>query len=338
MDTAVVILNWNGLKMLRQYLPTLVERTRDEGAFIVIADNGSTDGSLEWLEENYPGIRRVEFDKNYGFTGGYNRALKEIDADYYVLLNSDIEVSEGWLEPLISFMEEHPDAGICQPKILSIAEPDKFEYAGAAGGFIDRYGYPFCRGRILSNLETDHGQYDTPKECFWATGACLVIRSALYHHLGGLDDSFFAHMEEIDLCWRAKNLGYQVWCIPSSTVHHLGGGTLPNNSPKKLYFNYRNNLLMLHKNLPDSIRKSRIFFRQILDGASAAIYLLTFRWSYFKAVFLAHRDFRRMRREIDPSPFDEERNNIGYLNDSIVLKFFLSGKKLKFSDLPHSDF
>ncbi len=335
---AVVILNWNGLKMLRQYLPTLVERTRDEGAFIVIADNGSTDGSLEWLEENYPGIRRVEFDKNYGFTGGYNRALKEIDADYYVLLNSDIEVSEGWLEPLISFMEEHPDAGICQPKILSIAEPDKFEYAGAAGGVIDRYGYPFCRGRILSNLETDHGQYDTPKECFWATGACLVIRSALYHHLGGLDDSFFAHMEEIDLCWRAKNLGYQVWCIPSSTVHHLGGGTLPNNSPKKLYFNYRNNLLMLHKNLPDSIRKSRIFFRQILDGASAAIYLLTFRWSYFKAVFLAHRDFRRMRREIDPSPFDEERNNIGYLNDSIVLKFFLSGKKLKFSDLPHSDF
>lgn len=338
MDTAVVILNWNGLKMLRQYLPTLVERTRDEGAFIVIADNGSTDGSLEWLEENYPGIRRVEFDKNYGFTGGYNRALNEIDADYYVLLNSDIEVSEGWLEPLISFMEEHPDAGICQPKILSIAEPDKFEYAGAAGGFIDRYGYPFCRGRILSNLETDHGQYDTPKECFWATGACLVIRSALYHHLGGLDDSFFAHMEEIDLCWRAKNLGYQVWCIPSSTVHHLGGGTLPNNSPKKLYFNYRNNLLMLHKNLPDSIRKSRIFFRQILDGASAAIYLLTFRWSYFKAVLQAHRDFRRMRREIDPSPFDEERNNIGYLNDSIVLKFFLSGKKLKFSDLPHSDF
>lgn len=338
MDTAVVILNWNGLKMLRQYLPTLVERTRDEGAFIVIADNGSTDGSLEWLEENYPGIRRVEFDKNYGFTGGYNRALKEIDADYYVLLNSDIEVSEGWLEPLISFMEEHPDAGICQPKILSITEPDKFEYAGAAGGFIDRYGYPFCRGRILSNLETDHGQYDTPKECFWATGACLVIRSALYHHLGGLDDSFFAHMEEIDLCWRAKNLGYQVWCIPSSVVHHLGGGTLPNNSPKKLYFNYRNNLLMLHKNLPDSIRKSRIFFRQILDGASAAIYLLTFRWSYFKAVLQAHRDFRRMRREIDPSPFDEERNNIGYLNDSIVLKFFLSGKKLKFSDLPHSDF
>ncbi len=338
MDTAVVILNWNGLKMLRQYLPTLVERTRDEGAFIVVADNGSTDGSLQWLEENYPDVRRIEFDKNYGFTGGYNRAFKEIDADYYVLLNSDIEVSEGWLEPLISFMEEHPDAGICQPKILSIAEPDKFEYAGAAGGFIDRYGYPFCRGRILSNLETDHGQYDTPKECFWATGACLVIRSALYHHLGGLDDSFFAHMEEIDLCWRAKNLGYQVWCIPASAVHHLGGGTLPNNSPKKLYFNYRNNLLMLHKNLPDSIRRSRIFFRQLLDGASAAIYLLTFKWSYFKAVFLAHRDFRRMRREIDPSPFEEERNNIGYLNDSIVLRFFLSGKKLKFSDLPHSDF
>lgn len=338
MDTAVVILNWNGLKMLRQYLPTLIERTKDEGAFIVVADNGSTDGSLQWMEENWPQIRTIEFDRNYGFTGGYNRALREIDADYYVLLNSDIEVSEGWLEPLINFMEENPDAGICQPKILSIAEPDRFEYAGAAGGFIDRYGYPFCRGRILSNLEKDHGQYDTPKECFWATGACLVIRSALYHHLGGLDNSFFAHMEEIDLCWRAKNLGYRVWCIPSSTVHHLGGGTLPNNSPKKLYFNYRNNLLMLHKNLPESIRRRRIFFRQCLDGASAAIYLLTFKWDYFKSVCQAHRDFRRMRRDLDPSPFGEERNNIGYLNNSIVLKFFLSGKKLKFSDLHSSDF
>ena len=333
MDTAVVILNWNGLPMLQAYLPTLVARTQDPGAFIVVADNGSTDGSVAWLQENWPSIRTLCFDQNYGFTGGYNRALREIDADYYVLLNSDVEVTEGWLAPLVSFMEEHPEAGICQPKVLSAADRGRFEYAGAAGGFIDRFGYPFCRGRILSNLEEDKGQYDTPEECFWATGACMMVRSALYHHLGGLDDSFFAHMEEIDFCWRAKLLGYQVWCVPASAVYHVGGGTLPNNSPRKLYFNYRNNLLMLYKNLPDRIRWSRIFVRMCLDGASALIYLLTGRWSYFKAVWKAHRDYRRMRREEDPSPFEEERNNIGLYDGSIVLRFFLSRRKLRWSDI-----
>ncbi|MBR5100524.1 MAG: glycosyltransferase family 2 protein, partial [Bacteroidales bacterium] len=257
MDTAVVILNWNGLKMLQTYLPLLEQRTTCCGAFIVVADNGSTDGSVEWLQEHHPQIRLICFDQNHGFTGGYNRALREIDADYYVLLNSDVEVTDGWLEPLVGFLEENPDAGICQPKVLSVAERNRFEYAGAAGGFIDRFGYPFCRGRILSNLELDKGQYDEPEECFWATGACMVVRSALYHHLSGLDESFFAHMEEIDFCWRAKLLGYQVWCVPASTVYHVGGGTLPNNSPRKLYFNYRNNLLMLYKNLPDSIRRRR---------------------------------------------------------------------------------
>ena len=333
MDIAVVILNWNGLKMLQSYLPALVARTDFPGAFIVVADNGSTDGSVAWLKENYPGIRTLCFDRNYGFTGGYNRALQEIDADYYVLLNSDIDVGENWLAPLVNWMEEHPEVGICQPKILSVAERDRFEYAGAAGGFIDRYGYPFCRGRILSNLERDTGQYDEPVECFWATGACLMVRSALYHHLGGLDESFFAHMEEIDFCWRAKLLGYQVWCVPASTVWHVGGGTLPNNSPRKLYFNYRNNLLMLYKNLPDSIRRSRIFVRMCLDGLSAAVYLCTGKWSFFKAVWKAHRDYRRMRRDEDPSPFDEERNNIGYYPRSIVLRFFLSGSKLRWSDI-----
>ena len=333
MDTAVVILNWNGLPMLQTYLPTLVERTRGCGAFIVVADNGSTDGSVAWLQANWPDIRTLCFDRNYGFTGGYNRALREIDADYYILLNSDIEVGEGWLEPLVSFMEEHPDVGICQPKVLSIAERDRFEYAGAAGGFIDRYGYPFCRGRILSNLEKDQGQYDTPEECFWATGACMMVRSALYHHLGGLDDSFFAHMEEIDFCWRAKLLGSQVWCVPASTVWHVGGGTLPNNSPQKLYFNYRNNLLMLYKNLPESIRRRRIYIRMLLDGASAAVYLVTGRWSFFKSVWRAHRDYRRMRRDEDPSPFEEECNNIGLYDGSIVLRFFLSGKRLRWSDI-----
>lgn len=333
MDIAVVILNWNGLHMMQTYLPTLLARTTCTGAFVVVADNGSTDGSVDWLKEKYPEVRTICFDRNYGFTGGYNRALREIDADYYVLLNSDIEVGERWLEPLTSFMEEHPEVGICQPKVLSVAEPDRFEYAGAAGGFIDRYGYPFCRGRILSDVEKDTGQYDEPVECFWATGACLMVRSSLYHHLGGLDETFFAHMEEIDLCWRAKMLGYQVWCEPASTVWHVGGGTLPNNSPRKLYFNYRNNLLMLYKNLPESIRRLRIFERMCLDGASALVYLLTGKWSFFKAVWTAHRDYRRMRRDEDPSPFAEERNNVGLFRGFIVMRFFLSGKKLRWSDI-----
>ena len=333
MDIAVVILNWNGLNMLQTYLPTLIERTPHPGAFIVVADNGSTDGSVAWLQAEHPEIRTLCFDKNYGFTGGYNRALQEIDADYYILLNSDIEVGEGWLEPLANFMEEHPEVGICQPKVLSMAERDRFEYAGAAGGFIDRYGYPFCRGRILSNIEKDTGQYDEPVECFWATGACLMVRSAIYHHLGGLDELFFAHMEEIDFCWRAKMLGYQVWCVPASTVWHVGGGTLPNNSPRKLYFNYRNNLLMLYKNQPESIRRRRIFARMCLDGASAAVYLVTGKWSFFSAVRKAHRDYRRLRSEEDPSPFEEERNNIGLYAGSIILRFFLSGKKLRWSDI-----
>ncbi len=333
MDIAVVILNWNGLGMLQTYLPTLIARTTCPGAFIVVADNGSTDGSVAWLQTNYPAIRTLRFDQNYGFTGGYNRALREIDADYYVLLNSDIEVGVKWLEPLAGFMEEHPEVGICQPKVLSIAERDRFEYAGAAGGFIDYLGYPFCRGRILSKLEKDQGQYDEAVECFWATGACMMVRSALYHHLGGLDELFFAHMEEIDFCWRAKMLGYQVWCVPASTVWHVGGGTLPNNSPRKLYFNYRNNLLMLYKNLPESVRARRIFVRMLLDGMSASVYLVTGKWSFFRAVWKAHRDYRRLRREEDPSPFDEERNNIGIYYRSIIFRFFQSGRKLRWSDI-----
>ena len=333
MDTAIVILNWNGEKMLRQYLPTLVRNTTLKDSFIVIADNGSTDGSLSYVEAAFPEIRLIRFDRNYGFTGGYNRALREVDADYYVLLNSDIEVPDGWLDPLVSFMESNPQVGVCQPKVLSLADRGSFEYAGAAGGYIDRYGYPFCRGRILSFIERDEGQYDTPKECFWATGACMVVRSSLYHHLGGLDDSFFAHMEEIDFCWRAKLMGYQIWCVPQSKVYHLGGGTLPNNSPHKLYLNYRNNLLMLYKNLPESIRAGRIFARLCLDGASAAVYLLTFRWAFFKAVVRAHSDYRKMKRGIEPSPVEEERNNVGYYPHSIILQFFLSGRKLRFGGL-----
>ena len=341
MDIAVVILNWNGKAMLERFLPGVVESAAafgggDSGdsAFVVVADNGSTDGSQAWMEARFPQIRLLEFDRNYGFTGGYNRAMNQIEADYYVLLNSDVETPVGWLDPLFEFMEENPEAGACQPKILSEANRDCFEYAGASGGFIDRYGYPFCRGRILSNIEKDHGQYDEPMEVFWASGACMMIRSALYHHLGGLDESFFAHMEEIDLCWRARLLGCQIWCIPASKVYHVGGGTLPNDSPRKLYFNYRNNLLMLRKNLPDTIRyHRRIRTRMLLDDFSALIYLLTGRWSSLAAVCRAHRDYRRMRRDLEVSPFEEGRDFEGLYPRSIVLDFFRSRKRLKFSDL-----
>ena len=340
MEIAVVILNWNGKKMLERYLPSVIStvaafNSNDEErhASLIVADNASSDGSLEYLAQRWPDLRTIRLDENYGFAEGYNRALEQIEADYFILLNSDIHTPDGWLEPLIDFMESHPDAGICQPKVLSDAERNRFEYAGACGGFIDRFGFPFCRGRILSNTEIDEGQYDEEMEVFWATGACMVIRPALFRHLGGFDPSFFAHMEEIDLCWRAKLLGYQVWCVPSSRIHHLGGGTLPNNSPRKLFFNYRNNLLMLAKNLPESIRGKRVCLRLLIDDLSALAYLFTFKWSFFHAVMKAHRAYFRMRRNIEPSPFIMEYNNAGYYRGRIVLQFFLSGRKLTFDKL-----
>ena len=328
MDTAIVILNWNGLHFMKRFLPVLEANTPSENYFLVVADNGSTDGSVEWLKAEHPKVQVIEFDKNYGFSEGYNRAFRQIDADYYILLNSDVEVTPGWAETLINFMEDNPDAGICQPKILSEARRDSFEYAGAAGGYIDSLGYPFCRGRILSNIEKDRGQYDEEEEVFWASGACMVVRASLYHHLGGLDELFFAHMEEIDFCWRAKLLGFQVWAVPQAAVYHVGGGTLPNNAPRKLYYNYRNNLLMLYKNLPGNMRWRRIALRMTLDFCSAMVYLVTFRWEAFKTVFKAHRDYRKLRKQEDPSVFSEEINDIGLYKGSILLKFFFSGKKL----------
>ena len=333
MDVAVVILNWNGRQMLEKYLPSVLHFTQGPDYFVVVADNGSTDGSVRWLHDNYPQVQIIAFDRNYGFTGGYNRALKQVEADYYVLLNSDVEVTEGWLDTLISFMEDNPDVGVCQPKMLSYSDRDSFEYAGAAGGFIDHFGYPFCRGRILKNIEKDHGQYDEPEEVFWASGACMVVRAGLYHHLGGLDESFFAHMEEIDFCWRAKLMGFHVWAVPAAKVYHLGGGALPNNSPKKLYLNFRNNLLMLRKNLPSKLRWRFVTIRKIMDWCSAIIYLLTGKFSYFAAVCKAHRDYIKMRKNVEPSVFTEENNDIGHYEGSILLKYFLSGGKLTFDEL-----
>lgn len=316
MKTAIVILNWNGRDFLERFLPGLVMSVRDvEGTQVIVADNGSTDGSLEFLKDQFPDIQTIAFDRNYGFTGGYNKALGQIEAQYYLLLNSDIEVTDGWLEPLVEWMDTHHLCGACAPKLHSWQERDMFEYAGAAGGYIDRYGYPLCRGRVLKMTEKDHGQYDGPADVMWVSGACLMIRDTLFKKLGGLDGRFFAHMEEIDLCWKVQLEGYKVTVVPESVLYHVGGGTLPASSPWKLFLNYRNNLLMLENNLARTYalqlyqdgmeakdaaelgcrKASRtIFGRLVLDGLSSIVYLCTLRFSYFRSVCRAHRDYRRL--------------------------------------------
>lgn len=300
--TAVVILNWNGKHFLEKFVPLLKERTPESLGSLFVADNGSTDDSVSWLKSSSPYVHLIEFDKNYGFTGGYNKAFeiisKEGDFDYYLLLNSDVEVTRGWLDTLVLFMDSHPRAGVCSPKVLSWDNRDYFEHAGACGGMLDRYGFPYCRGRVLDKIEKDYGQYDRECEVFWASGTSFMVRSQLWHQLGGLDNSFFAHMEEIDFCWRAKLLGREVWVVPQVSVYHVGGGALPNNSPFKLYLNFRNNLLMLYKNLPLTSRGRIIFVRMCLDGAAAAIYLLKGQLSFFRAVKDAHRDYRKMKKSV----------------------------------------
>lgn len=309
MKTAVVILNWNTRDYLQRFLPTLIESCQGMDAEVIVADSASTDGSMELMRTDFPQVRRIELDSNYGFTGGYNRALKGLDATYYVLINSDIEVSQGWLQPLVEWMDSHPECGACGPKLLSYYERDNFEYAGAAGGCIDSLGYTFCRGRVMSRVEQDHGQYDSPARVFWATGACLMVRKTLWEDLGGLDDRFFAHMEEIDLCWRLHLSGYSVCVVPQSVVYHLGGGTLPSTSPWKLELNFRNNLLMLYNNLeptyeaegrrlPGLRAGAVITLRYLLDLCSALVYLLDFRHhDYARAVFRGHRGFWKLKGE-----------------------------------------
>ena len=325
MKTAVVILNWNGEKLMEKFLPPLLESAGADVA-VIVADNASTDGSAEMLKRKFPEVQTMIFSRNWGFSGGYNRALMQLDAEYFVLLNSDIEVPAHWLEPLVEWMDSHPECGICAPKLHSYYEKDMFEYAGAAGGFIDKYGYPYCKGRVLKRVEQDRGQYDAPSDVFWVSGACLMVRARLYRSLGGLDEKFFAHMEEIDLCWRAQLAGYKVTTVPASTVYHIGGGSLPNDSPAKLYLNYRNNLLMLKKNLARTIalqmykdgndisecavkslkKAGRIIFtRMLMDGAAWLVYLLTFRWKYCSAVIKAHRDFMKSRGHVSGRDISE---------------------------------
>lgn len=301
MKTAVVILNYNTKDYLHKFLPGLISSCEGLDAEVWVADNASADGSVEMLKAEFPQVPLIVLESNFGFTGGYNRALSMIEADYYLLINSDIEVPPGWLAPLVEWMDSHPECGACGPKLISYYNRDTFEYAGAAGGLLDSFGYPFCRGRILQKVEKDHGQYDTPANVLWVSGACLMVRSALWRELGGLDDRFFAHMEEIDFCWRLQLRGWKVTVVPQSFVYHIGGGTLSNESPRKLFLNFRNNLLMLENNLPATLRsrfraRIRIFIRMCLDGLSAMVYLCKGKWSFAASVWKAHRDYRRLRR------------------------------------------
>ena len=337
LKTAVVILNWNGKKYLEQFLPVLIKHTQNPETEIIIADNDSKDDSIDFLNKNHPELRQIILDKNYGYTGGYNKALNQIEAEYFVLLNSDIEVSENWLTPLITLMDSDHTIAACQPKIKSYYNKDSFEYAGAAGGFIDKYGYPFCRGRILDVIENDKGQYDDTCDIFWATGASLFIRAEIFKKVNGLDDDFFAHMEEIDLCWRLKNMGYRIVYNPESVIYHVGGGTLPNNSPFKLYLNYRNNLFLLYKNLPEGKLLPVIFSRMIMDGLSAIIFLLKLSFPRFNAVLKAHFHFykslKTLRQKRKKLLINKTVNNLSEIyTKSIVISYFIK-KKRSFNDL-----
>lgn len=294
---AVVILNWNGKRFLETFLLPLI-KSLPAYAEVVVADNNSTDDSLKFMQRNYPSIRVIENPSNQGFAEGYNTALKQVDAEFYCLLNSDIEVSEHWIEPIVECFEQNPDVAVIQPKLLSYSEKDMFEYAGASGGFIDKYGFPFCRGRVFGVLEKDLGQYDSPMDVFWATGAAMFVRSEVYHRLGGLDSDFFAHMEEIDFCWRVKNQGYRICVVPQSIVYHVGGGTLPKNNSLKTYLNFRNNLYLLQKNLPQNRVFITFFVKFFLDQIAAVYFLLQGNRKDFTAVYRAMFHFWKNRKQM----------------------------------------
>jgi hypothetical protein len=332
LKTSIVILNYNGKKHLKRFLPSVIRHCPDF-AEVVVADNGSSDGSVEFLEDEFPEVRLILLEKNFGFAGGYNHALKALDAEIYVLLNSDVEVSENWLEPLISKLGVHPEITACQPKIRAVDRRDHFEHAGASGGFIDKYNYPFCRGRIFDHCERDIGQHDDPREVFWATGACLVIRAEAFHQAGGFDESLFAHMEEIDLCWRLKNRGHRIYCFPESTVYHLGGGTLAVQNPGKTYLNFRNNLSMIVKNDFREGFVGRLFKRLLMDGAGAFYLLFTSGPTHFFAVFKAHLHFYgslnqllRERRLLKAN--SRGVNETGRYRASIVTAYFRQKKRV----------
>lgn len=294
--TAIVILNWNGEKLLEEFLPVVIGYSSYPEVEIVVADNGSTDNSLNFIRTSFPQVKLITLPENYGFADGYNRALSLVDAEYFVILNSDVEVTENWLSPVIDFLDNNTDVAAVQPKILAQRQKESFEYAGAAGGFLDKYGYPFCRGRIFQKVEQDNKQYNTPMDVLWATGACLIIRSKEFFNAGGFDSSFFAHMEEIDLCWRLNNRGKRIVCLPSSVIYHVGAATLKKENPRKTFLNFRNNLIMLYKNLPQEDLKKVMTIRLILDYIAAFQFALTGKYANAKEVVKAHKDFYDNRK------------------------------------------
>jgi GT2 family glycosyltransferase len=333
---AVVILNWNGRSFLEKFLPMVVNYSSN--AQIIVADNQSTDDSMVLLKEKFPQVRIIANAENGGFAMGYNIALKQVTAEYYVLLNSDVEVTEYWIDPIIKLLDENQHIAACQPKILDYKQKNRFEYAGAAGGFIDKYGYPFCRGRIFNVLEEDKGQYDVAKEVFWATGACMFVRANAFWKAGGFDNDYFAHMEEIDVCWRMKNLGYQIYVEPKSFVYHVGGGTLNKLSPRKTFLNFRNNLITLTKNAAQPFLIVKIIYRMILDGVAAFKFLIEGSGTHFMAVLKAHLSFYahlpstlKKRKAMRKMPgFVDTRS--GVYEKNIVYLHFLKGVKY-YSDL-----
>lgn len=329
---SIVILNWNGEKLMEEFLPSVIACSPRDIAEVIVADNGSTDGSLRMLQQKFPEVKIIRLDTNYGFAEGYNRAIQQIGSEYTVLLNSDVEVTPGWLEAPIAAMENDPSVAAAQPKIRAQRNKAYFEYAGAAGGFLDKYGYPFCRGRILHIIEKDEGQYDTPCDILWATGACLFIRTAVYKEAGGLDAQFFAHQEEIDLCWRLRSRGYRIVCIPSSVVYHVGGATLSVESPRKTFLNFRNNLLMLYKNLPDKELAKVMRARFYLDYIAAAKFLLCGHPQNARAVYNARKafydllpDYAPIRKENREMAVSEKIPEL--LDKSLIRLFYLKGKK-----------
>ena len=335
---AIVILNWNGQKMLEQYLPSVIQNSKDE-ATVYVADNASTDQSMAMLRAQFPEVKLIQLEKNWGFAEGYNKALKQIEAEYYLLLNSDIEVTPHWLTPMIAYMDGHADVAACQPKLLSIFERQRYEYAGACGGYLDKYGYPFCRGRIFETVEADGGQYDTVADLLWATGAALMIRAKDYWTVNGLDARFFAHNEEIDLCWRLRIRGRRIVCIPESKVYHVGGGTLPKGNPMKTYLNFRNNLTMLYKCLPEEELRGVMRWRWFLDYLAAwEMLILKRNLGDFKAIYRARKAFKQWRKD-----FESDRREIQASRQlkkiperkdfSLLWQYYTKGKKV-FSSLP----
>ena len=333
-DISVVILNWNGSAMLQRFLPSVIRYS--EEAEIIVADNGSTDHSIDLLQEKFPSVRILPFRENYGFAEGYNRAIQQIETPYVLLLNDDVEVTPHWLQPLLAFMNHHPEVAACQPKILSETQRELFEYAGACGGFIDHLGYPYCRGRIFNHVEKDRGQYDQVCPIFWATGAALLVRTDVYRKEGGLDKRFFAHMEEIDFCWRLRSRNYGIYCIPQSTVYHVGGGTLPKSHPRKTFLNFRNNLLMLYKNLPEERLNSTLRIRYFLDLVAALKMLLSGQVKESMAIVKALRTFFKIRHDFDRQREEnlqkQQLKDIPEMrNESLLVAFYLKKKK-KFED------